>query len=82
MVRRYSQFLEITYFLVDLFILNLSYFLGLLITFERFSKVTDKKFAMLLVAINFMWFLVTSVGNYYKVDRKIGLTHFCLYRST
>jgi putative colanic acid biosysnthesis UDP-glucose lipid carrier transferase len=72
MVRRYSQFLEITYFLVDILILNLSYFIGLFLTFERFSKVTDKKFAMLLVAINFMWFLVTSVGNYYKVDRKIG----------
>ena len=42
------------------------------ITFDRLTKITDRKFAMLLVAINFMWFLVTSVGNYYKIDRKIG----------
>jgi hypothetical protein len=78
MVRRYSQFLEITYFLVDLFTLNLSFFLGLLITYGRFSKIEDRKFAMLLIALNLIWFLVTTVGNYYKVDRKIGYeTRFC-----
>ncbi len=71
MVRRYSQFLEITYFLVDILILNISFFLGMFLTFDRFSKITDRKFAMLLVAINLMWFFVTSVFNYYKVDRKI-----------
>jgi Undecaprenyl-phosphate glucose phosphotransferase len=72
MVRRYSQFLEITYFVVDILTLNVSFFLGLLITYGRISKIADRKFAMLLVAINIIWFLVTTVANYYKVDRKIG----------
>ena len=72
MVRRYSQFLEITYFLVDLITLNLSFLLGLLITYGRFSKITDRKFAMLLIALNLIWFMVTTIASYYKIDRRSG----------
>ncbi|MCB9032138.1 MAG: hypothetical protein H6547_06865, partial [Chitinophagales bacterium] len=72
MVRRYSQFLEITYFLVDLFTLNLSFLLGLLISYGRISKIEDRKFAMLLIALNLIWFMVTTIANYYKVDRRSG----------
>ncbi|MBP9880827.1 MAG: hypothetical protein KBF44_12005, partial [Chitinophagales bacterium] len=62
MVRRYSQFLELVYFLVDILLLNISFLLAMLISFDRISKVTsDRKFAMLLVAVNLIWFLVTSV---------------------
>jgi Undecaprenyl-phosphate glucose phosphotransferase len=73
MVRRYSQFLELVYLLVDILLLNLSFFIGLIITYETgISKIQDKKYAMLLVAVNLIWFLVTSLANYYKIDRKIG----------
>ena len=71
MVRRYSQFLELVYFLVDILLLNISFLLAMLISFDRISKVTsDRKFAMLLVAVNLIWFLVTSVFNYYKTERE------------
>lgn len=73
MVRRYSQFLELVYFLVDILLLNVSFFIGLIIAYEKgVSKISDKKYAMLLVAVNLIWFLVTSLANYYKLDRKIG----------
>lgn len=72
MVRRYSQFLELVYFLVDVLLLNCSFFIGLFITYDRFTKIEDRKYAMLLVAVNLIWFLVTSVAAYYKLDRKIG----------
>ena len=53
MVRRYSQFLELVYFLVDILLLNISFLLAMLISFDRISKVTsDRKFAMLLIAVN------------------------------
>ncbi|MBK8343142.1 MAG: undecaprenyl-phosphate glucose phosphotransferase [Bacteroidetes bacterium] len=71
MVRRYSQFLELVYFLVDILLLNISFLLAMLISFDRISKVTsDRKFAMLLIAVNLIWFLVTSVFNYYKTERE------------
>lgn len=71
MVRRYSQFLELVYFLVDILLLNASFLLAMLISFDRISKVSsDRKFAMLLVAVNLIWFLVTSVFNYYKTERE------------
>ncbi len=80
MVRRYSQFLELVYFLVDIILLNISFFIAIFISFERFSKISsDRKFAMLLVAINLIWFLVTSVFNYYKVERRSGYEHL-VYR--
>lgn len=73
MVRRYSQFLELVYFLVDVVLLNIAFFIAIFISYDRFSKVsTDRKFAMLLVAVNLIWFLVTTVQNYYKVERRIG----------
>ncbi|MEZ5015109.1 MAG: undecaprenyl-phosphate glucose phosphotransferase [Chitinophagales bacterium] len=72
MVRRYSQFLELIYLLVDILLLNLSFFVALLISFDRFSKINDRKFAMLLVAVNLIWFFVTTVTNYYKVERRFG----------
>lgn len=72
MVRRYSQFLELIYFIVDVIFINISFFFALFITYDRFSKIEDKKYAMLLVAVNLIWFLVTSLANYYKIDRKVG----------
>jgi len=73
MIRRYSQFLELVYFLVDIVLLNVSFMIAVFISFERLSKITtDRKFAMLLVAVNLIWFLVTSVFNYYKVERRSG----------
>lgn len=73
MVRRYSQFLELIYFLVDILLLNASFFLGLIITYQTgVSKIADKKYAMLLIAVNLIWFLVTSLANYYKIDRRIS----------
>ncbi len=71
MVRRYSQFLELVYFLVDIVLLNISFLIAIFISFDRLSKVSsDRKFAMLLVAVNLIWFLVTSVTNYYKSDKE------------
>lgn len=71
MVRRYSQFLELIYFLVDIVLLNISFLIAIFISFDRLSKVSsDRKFAMLLVAVNLIWFLVTSVSNYYKSDKE------------
>ncbi len=73
MVRRYSQFLELVYFLVDIVLLNISFMIAVFVSFDRFSKITtDRKFAMLLVAVNLIWFLVTSVFSYYKVERRSG----------
>ena len=72
MVRRYSQFLEITYFLVDLITLNLSFCWGCSLRTGGFSKITDRKFAMLLIALNLIWFMVTTIANYYKIDRRSG----------
>ena len=69
MVRRYSQFLELVYFLVDILLLVVSYFLALWITYDRLSKIQDRKFFLLLIAIGFIWFFVTTVANYYKVNR-------------
>ena len=73
MIRRYSQFLELVYFLVDIVLLNVSFMIAVFISFDRVSKITtDRKFAMLLVAVNLIWFLVTSVFNYYKLERRSG----------
>lgn len=69
MVRRYSQFLELVYFLVDIFLLVVAYFVALLISYDRFSKIQDRKYFLLLIALIFIWFFVTTVANYYKVNR-------------
>lgn len=69
MVRRYSQFLELVYFLVDIFLLASSYFIALFISYDRLSKIQDRKYFMLLIAILLIWFLVTTVANYYKINR-------------
>ncbi|HMX04212.1 MAG TPA: undecaprenyl-phosphate glucose phosphotransferase [Chitinophagales bacterium] len=78
MVRRYSQFLELVYFLVDIVLLNVSFLIAIFINFDRISKVSDdRKFAMLLVAVNLIWFMVTTVTNYYKSEkeRRTGYEH-------
>lgn len=75
MVRRYSQFLELVYFVVDIFLLNVSFFLALIFAYHRFSKITNRKFAMLLIMLNLIWFFVTSIMNYYKVERQLGYEH-------
>lgn len=78
MIRRYSQFLELVYFLVDIVLLNISFLIAIFINFDRISKVSDdRKFAMLLVAVNLIWFMVTTVTNYYKAEkeRRTGYEH-------
>lgn len=70
MVRRYSQFLELMYFLIDIILLVISYFLALWISYDRFTKIQDKKYFILLIAIGLIWFFVTTITNYYKSNRR------------
>jgi len=77
MTRRYSQFLELIYLVGDIILLNIAYFIGLVVI-DRVDRFFANPVINLMVVVNLVWFFLTKVTQYYENNRLLTLDRITL----
>ena len=71
--RRLSKYFPLGFFLADVLVLNLSFFLGLYLTFSSWS-VFDQEHINFMITFNLCWALVFYFSHLFEIQRDYSIT--------